>query len=296
MSATTESPQLPATLGLGPVQLTVTDLDRSIAFYETALGLELRAREDGLARLGTGSGDLLILVEDPAAAPAGRHAGLFHFALLFASREELARAVVRLAATRTPIDGASDHGVSEAIYLHDPDFNGIELYADRPRASWPPPTGPGEQVGMYTIALDMAPLLGVVAGEEPSPRAGPGLGVGHVHLQVGDIERGLAFYRDVLGFELMAHLPSAAFVSAGGYHHHLGFNVWGGLGIPPAPAGSVGLRRWTVLLESADQLAAVRERVEQAGLPIVEHGQGFEVNDPWDIPVRFELRGATASA
>jgi catechol 2,3-dioxygenase len=296
MSATTESPHLPATLGLGPVQLTVTDLDRSIAFYETALGLQLHGREDGLARLGTGGEDLLVLVEDPAAAPAGRHAGLFHFALLFASREELARAVVRLAATRTPIDGASDHGVSEAIYLHDPDFNGIELYADRPRASWPPPSGPGEQVGMFTIALDMAPLLGVVASEEPSPQAGPGLGVGHVHLQVGDIERGLSFYRDVLGFDLMAHLPSAAFVSAGGYHHHLGLNVWGGQGIPPAPAGAVGLRRWTVLLESADELAAVRERVEHAGLPIVEHGQGFEVNDPWDIPVRFELRGATASA
>jgi catechol 2,3-dioxygenase len=94
----------------------------------------------------------------------------------------------------------------------------------------------------------------------------------------------------------MAHLPSAAFVSAGGYHHHLGFNVWGGQGIPPSPPGAVGLRRWTVLLESADQLAAVRERVEQAGLPIVEHGQGFEVNDPWNIPVRFELRAATASA
>ena len=111
--------------------------------------------------------DLLVLHEEPGARPGGRAAGLFHFALLYPSREELARALQRLAATRTPLDGASDHGVSEALYLHDPDNHGIELYADRPRAAWPPPAAPGERVGMYTRALDLDDLLATIAGEAP---------------------------------------------------------------------------------------------------------------------------------
>jgi catechol 2,3-dioxygenase len=296
MSATTAIPKLPATLSLGAVHLTVTDLDRSMAFYQDAIGLRLHARDDTLARLGAGGDDLLVLVENPRAAPAGRHAGLYHLALLSASREELARAVVRLAASNTPIDGASDHGVSEAIYLSDPDRNGIELYADRPRDRWPAPSEPGEHVGMPTVALDMPALLSVVAGEQPRPHAGPGLSVGHLHLYVGAIDRGLAFYRDVLGFELTALLPGAAFVAAGGYHHHLGFNVWRGQGIPPAPPDTVGLHHWTVVLESADQLAEVRRRVERARLQVIERGDGFQVKDPWDIRVTFGLRAGPAAA
>src|SRR5215210_4517436 len=140
MTATqSASAVLPATLRLGAAHLTVSDLDRSVGFYQDALGLRRHRREDGVAALGTGAEDLLVLHEEPGARPAGRHAGLYHFALLFPSREELARAVQRLAATRTPISGASDHGVSEAIYLPDPDGNGIELYGDRPRDEWPAP-------------------------------------------------------------------------------------------------------------------------------------------------------------
>src|SRR5687768_4981514 len=146
MTAIPTSP-LPATLRLGAAHLTVSDLDRSVGFYQDALGLRQHRREGAVAALGTGGEDLLVLHEEPGARPAGRHAGLYHFALLFPSREELARAVQRLADTRTPISGASDHGVSEAIYLPDPDGNGIELYADRPRDAWPPPAGPGERVG-----------------------------------------------------------------------------------------------------------------------------------------------------
>src|SRR5215210_563035 len=127
-SRTAAAAVLPATLRLGPVQLTVTDLDRSVGFYQDSLGLRPHRREDRVAALGAGEGDLVVLHEEPGARPAGRHAGLYHFALLFPARAELARAVQRLAATRTPISGASDHGVSEAIYLPDPDGNGIELY------------------------------------------------------------------------------------------------------------------------------------------------------------------------
>ncbi|HEV2772172.1 MAG TPA: VOC family protein [Thermoleophilaceae bacterium] len=272
-------------LRLGPVHLRVTDVDRSVAFYGDALGLPTHRREDRTAALGTGEEDVLVLVEEVAARPPGRHAGLFHFALLHPSREELARAVARLGASATPIEGASDHGVSEAIYLSDPDGNGIELYADRPRERWPAPA-PGERVGMFTRPLDLRGLVGLVAGEEPPRHASEGLAVGHVHLHVGDIERGLAFYRDILGFEEMAVLPGAAFVSAGGYHHHLGFNVWRGSGVPPAPADAVGLRHWTIVLPDEADLAAMRERLVGAGVEAEDADRGLLVRDPWEIAVQ----------
>ncbi|MGH2941731.1 MAG: VOC family protein, partial [Solirubrobacteraceae bacterium] len=156
---TTVAPQLPDTLRLGPVHLTVSHLDGSIAFYERSVGLQQHDRDGEVATMGVGGEDLLVLVEEPGAAPGGRHAGLYHFALLFPTRQELARALARIASTGTRIEGASDHGVSEAIYLRDPDNNGIELYVDRPRDVWPPPRTAGERVEMYTIALDLKALL-----------------------------------------------------------------------------------------------------------------------------------------
>jgi catechol 2,3-dioxygenase len=286
------APVLPATLRLGPTHLTVSSLDGSIAFYERSLGLRLHDRDGASASLGAGEDVLLVLVEEPDAAPGGRHAGLYHFALLFDSREELARAVVRLAETRTRIEGASDHGVSEAIYLRDPDDNGIELYVDRPRSQWPPPRQPGERVAMYTIALDMPALLRTVAGEAPRALAGPGLRTGHLHLHVASVEHALAFYRDVLGFEVMVNLGSAAFLSAGGYHHHVGFNVWLGSDLKPRPPGTAGLRHWTVFLESLDEVEAVRVRVRAAGLAVEEREQGFLVRDPWLTAVVFAVAPA----
>ncbi|MFP5364986.1 MAG: VOC family protein [Thermoleophilia bacterium] len=281
------APRLPDTLRLGPVHLTVSQLDGSIAFYERALGLRLHDRDGEVATMGAGADDLLVLFEEAGAAPGGRHAGLYHFALLFSDRRELARAVLRLATTQTRIEGASDHGVSEAIYLRDPDDNGIELYADRPRSAWPPPRTAGDRLEMYTIALDMKDLMREVDGEEPRERAGPGVVVGHLHLHVGDIEQGLGFYRDVLGFDVMVRLSSAAFVSAGGYHHHLGFNVWLGPDVEPLPPLTAGLRHWTVLLASRDAVAAVRARVEAAGLQASDHDTGFVVRDPWQTAVVF---------
>jgi len=268
------------------VHLTVPDLERSLRFYEEALGLRVHGREAGRAALGAGADDLVVLVENRSARPAGRHAGLFHVALLSESREQLAYAALRLSATRTPIAGASDHGVSEALYLSDPDGNGIELYADRPRSDWPPPAG-ADLVGMFTLALDLDGLLGLVAGEEPRAQAGAGLTVGHVHLQVGDMDAARAFYRGVLGFELMVDVGSAAFLAAGGYHHHVGVNAWRGGGIPPAPADATGLRHWTIVLESAAQVEAVRERVEHAGAACDAVPGGFRVHDPAGIAVAF---------
>ena len=281
---TSAPPKLPATLRLGAVHLTVSDLDRSVGFYESVIGLRLHRREGGVAAMGAGEEDLLVLYEEPKARRAGRHAGLCHYALLHPSREELAHAALRLAATQTPIQGASDHGTHEAIYLPDPDGNGIELAADRPRERWPRPLN-------YTGGphpLDLDDLLTTVAGDEPRGEAGSGLVVGHVHLHVGDLERGLTFYCEVLGFELMTFMPgAAAFVSAGGYHHHLGFNIWRGEGVPPAPEGSVGLRHWTVVLGDPEEVATVRGRVLAASIATEEREGGFLVRDPWEIEVLF---------
>jgi catechol 2,3-dioxygenase len=286
MDTTTSARQgvLPDTLRLGAVELNVTDVDRSTAFYQDILGLQVHSQDVGTSALGVGGEDLVVLHENPRARPAGRHAGLYHVALLYPTREELARAVMRLANSRTMIEGASDHGVSEAIYLPDPDGNGLELYADRPRDRWPAPA-PGERIGMFTAALDLDGLVRPVMGEEPRRQAGPGLSVGHVHLHVGDLARATAFYDDVLGFEPMAHMPSAAFVSAGGYHHHLGLNTWRGEGAPPVPDDAVGLRRWTIVLDDAGQVDAVRRRLSDASIESTDRDGAVEVRDPWGIPV-----------
>ena len=276
---TTTTATLPATLRLGPVHLTVADLDRSVAFYESSIGLRGHRRGEGEAVLGAGGEDLLVLVEERGARPAGRHAGLYHFALLHPSRLELARSAKRLIATRTPVSGASDHNISEAIYLPDPDGNGIELAADRLAETWGDLSDP-TAIGGPT-PLDMQDLLASVEQEEPQAKASPELKVGHLHLHVGDIDRALAFWRDGVGFQVMTRFPSAAFIAAGGYHHHLGLNTWRGEGVPPQPDGVVGLRHWTIFLDDAEDVAAVRERVEATGADVEERPGGFLARDPW---------------
>ena len=263
---------------LGPVHLTVGDLTRSVDWYRRALGLRLHDE----AELGDGVETAVVLHEDPEARRAGRHAGLYHYALLFPSREELARALLRVAAAQTPVQGLSDHGTHEAVYLPDPDGNGIEFAADRPRDRWP-----ANQYSGGPAPLDVDALLGTVEGEAVPPTAGEGLRVGHVHLHVGDIDEALAFYRDVLGFELQANLGTAAFVSAGGYHHHVGVNIWNGRGVGPRPPHTVGLEHWTVELASAADVADVRARVEAAEIPVEAVDGGFRVRDPWQIAVHF---------
>ncbi len=276
---------LPAALTLGPVHLTITDLDRAIAWYERALGLRVHASEGRTAELGDGEQTVIVLYEDPDAQPAGRHAGLYHYALLYPTREALARAALRLAATRTPIEGASDHHTHEAIYLPDADGNGIELAWDRSRTAWPADLGYGGRPD----PLDFASLMASVEGDEPTPRVDPGLRIGHVHLHVGDVEQAIAFYRGLVGFEVQMNLGSAAFVSAGGYHHHLGLNVWRGHGVGVPPAHTVGLRHWTVRLPQRADVDEVRARLEQAGVTTTDAEAGFEVEDPWSIRLRVEV-------
>lgn len=284
----TAPPSLPAALRLGPVHLTVTDLDRSVGWYEQTLGLRVHRHQAPVAELGDGATAVVVLVEDQQARRRGRHAGLYHYALLYPTRAELARAAVRLAHTRTPIQGASDHGTHEAIYLPDPDGIGIELAADRPHEQWPTPEE--EFSRGAPLPLDLDNLLASVAGESPGEHVEPGLRVGHVHLHVGSVERGLEFYRDMIGFEVWAQLPTAAFVSAGGYHHHLGFNTWLGEGVPPAPVQTVGLRHWTIELPSAGDVAEVRARLWAGGAPVEDDERGLIALDPWNLAVRIAQR------
>jgi catechol 2,3-dioxygenase len=271
------APALPNTLRLGAVHLMVADVDRAVAWYERSLGLRVHAHGTAAAELGDGAETVVVLHVDPQAVPAGRHAGLYHYALLYPTREELARAAVRLARTRTPIQGASDHGTHEAIYLPDADGIGIELAWDRDREQWP--VGLGYDRG--PAPLDFESLLGTVAGEQPTDIVAERLRMGHLHLHVGDIDRALAFYRDSLGFEVQAHLGSAAFVSVGGYHHHLGLNVWNGRGVDGPPPHTAGLRRWTVQLPTDADVTKLAKRIAATGTVAEPVADGFEVRDPW---------------
>jgi catechol 2,3-dioxygenase len=280
---TSAGASLPDGLGLGEVHLTVRDLDRAIAWYERALGLRAHRRHGGQSELGDGVETTVVLHEDAEAGPAGRHAGLYHYALLFPSREELARAAGRVFAADVPLQGFSDHGTHEAIYLPDADGNGIELAADRPSDRWP--SFEEEFARGGPAPLDLQSLMSTIDDEAPRAEVGEGLRVGHVHLHVGDIEEALGFYRDVLGFELKANVGSAAFVSAGGYHHHVGLNVWKGQGVGPPPPHTVGLRHWTVRLPSAAD--AVRARLEGAGVQLEPVDGGFRARDPWQLAVDF---------
>jgi catechol 2,3-dioxygenase len=270
---------------LGAVELIVTDLDRSIPFYTEVIGLAVRERDAATAALGAGGEDLVVLHAQPGARPAGRHAGLYHYALLFPSREELARAGRRIAERRVPIDGASDHGTHEAIYLPDPDGIGIELAADRPRSQWPMRDGRVAFAG-GPHPLDVPGLFATIEGEDYAPAAGAGLQMGHVHLHVGDLDRSTRFYRDGLGFEVMADMGSAVFVSAGRYHHHVGFNLWRGAGAAPAPEGVVGLRHWTLVTADAGERDAVVLRLEAIGAPAEERDGALLARDPSGIAVR----------
>ncbi len=273
------------------VQLAVADLDASVDFYERVMGLGVMAREPGRALLGGDPSDPsleLVALERPVPVPAGS-TGLFHVAWLHPDREALAETVLRIARARWPLEGASDHGVSEALYLSDPDGLGIEIYADRPRELWERPAD-GHGVNMVTLPLDLDDLL-AGASREPAPRVAAGTGIGHVHLKVANVPRSEGFYAG-LGFEEQARMPSAAFVSAGGYHHHLGMNSWQSAGGTPAPRDAPGLRRVDFELSDRPALAALAGAaqtldVEPAG---GADGDAVSLTDPDGLALRFTAR------
>ena len=268
---------------MGTVRLTVSDIGRSRAFYEDSLGLGARSLADGELALGVGDDRALVqLREDRSARPRDpRATGLFHLAVLLPSRLDLAHALRRLAESRWPLDGASDHLVSEALYLSDPDGNGIEIYRDRPRGEWT-----RGEIGpeMATLPLNLRSLADELqTATGPQPEAPTQTTIGHVHLQVAELREIERFYAQLLGFDVTVRgYPGALFVSAGGYHHHLGLNTWHSAGSHAPAPGSLGLRSYEILLPDEDELARVTARLNGAGIspePDPEHG-GLSVRDP----------------
>jgi catechol 2,3-dioxygenase len=257
---------LPADTALGRVHLRVANLDQSLHFYRDLLGLvELRS-EGNRTELGTRNRQpLLTLTAIPGTLPRPQGVvGLYHYALLFPTRRDLGRTLLHLFQQGWPFQGFSDHGVSEAAYLADPDGNGIELYADRPREDWPRENG---QIAMTTLALNVNSLIRTVDGEEWTGVAN-GTRVGHIHLHVSDLERAGEFYRDVLGFDVTAaNYPGALFLAAGGYHHHIGLNTWLRQRAPaPHAAGLLGY----------ELIVPERAAVEQITARAAEHGSKAE--------------------
>jgi catechol 2,3-dioxygenase len=284
VSAPAEPAELPAATRVGAVHLSVADLGRSLAFYEHALGLRVHDRAGARAALGAGGEDLLVLTEVPGARPADGFSGLFHFALLVPGRADLARWLAYVARERIELTGLSDHYVSEAVYLRDPDHHGIEVYWDRPRAMWE------GQVAerMTTLPLDVRDLM-AEAGD-PAEASFDGLAagttMGHVHLRVADVPSTVDFYAGALGFDVMASFGAqATFLAAGGYHHHLGANVWESHGAPAAPAGHAALEQLTIVLPDAAVRDRLAERAAAAGREPVAVEAGVRLGDPSGLPV-----------
>jgi catechol 2,3-dioxygenase len=280
-------------LGIGSVELAVSDLPRSADFYGRILGLPLLSLREQHAQLGTDPARpalVLTQIERPTPVPAGA-TGLFHVAWLHPSRAALAETVRRVAGARWQIDGVADHGVSEALYLSDPDGLGIEIYVDRPREQWQR-AADGRGVAMVTEPLDLAGLL-AEHPDDPDETMPAGTGIGHVHLQVSDVPRAEAFYTGSLGFEQQALLPSAAFVSAGGYHHHVGLNSWQSRGAGPAPDSAPGLRRVQFGLADASAIDAIERSLSDAGgeeQPMRGQDGSLVVVDPDGQPIAFSAR------
>jgi catechol 2,3-dioxygenase len=278
---------------IGAVRLTVADTARARDFYERVLGLRARELGDGSLALGVDGEPPLVIVTADASAPRRDHrlTGLFHLALLVPSRKELAQALMRVARERASLSGASDHLVSEALYLSDPDGNGIEIYRDRPREEWP---HEGGTLQMATLPLDLDDVLSELASaEEHSALTPAGTRMGHVHLQVSELGKTERFYAGVLGFDVVVRgYPGALFMSAGGYHHHIGTNTWHSAGASAPPTGMIGLRSFEVVLPDGDELERVLARVRDAGLQ-TEPGEapdGALVRDPSGNGVLLTVR------
>jgi catechol 2,3-dioxygenase len=268
---------------MGAVELSVSDLERSLDYWQRVIGLRVLDRDDGTASLGADT-ELVRFVEEPGAQPADGHTGLYHVALLVPDRPSLARWLAHAARDQSRLEGLSDHDVSEAIYLRDPDRHGIEIYADRPRVLWEGQV----RERMTTLPLDVENLLAELGDPATEPFDGlpDGTTVGHVHLRVADVDASVAFYRDVLGMGLMAQLgAAAAFLSAGGYHHHIGGNTWESRGAAPAGPGFATLGLATIALPDAAERDRVVARVADSGQEPEARETGVLVRDPSGNPL-----------
>jgi catechol 2,3-dioxygenase len=289
---TTQYESIHSATRLGHVHYTTAHLDRQIAFYRDILGFKLHWREDDSAGLGAGgenmpgNDDLLRLTESKTARRARHTTGLYHTAFLVPTRWDLAQLLKSIAETRTPIQGMSDHGTHHAIYLPDAEGNGIELAWDFPPEQWPKSF---REMMERNRGLRPETVFSALAdGDATWDGLNPGTKVGHVHLHVSELGPTDHFYREILGFDIpfdMADAPpefaeSAIFFSAGGYHHHIGTNVWQGVGAPPPPAAAIGLRHFTVVLPNEAALQRVLDRVKSEEVSVEQTENGVLIHDP----------------
>lgn len=286
-----------AQTSLGRVRLTVADLASETRFYEAVLGLTVLDQSADTVTLGADA-PIVELHGDPDAPRRPRGTtGLFHLALLVPTRRDLARALGRLANAGWRLSGASDHLVSEALYLDDAEGNGIEIYRDRPREEW---RFVGGALQMATLPLDLGDLLSEPGGDRGGGMAA-GTRLGHIHLNVSDLAAAERFYSGLIGFEVTVRgYPGALFVSAGGYHHHIGLNTWAGEGAPPPPPGARGLRSFELVLSGADELERLLGRLAEGGCDTRRERDAVVVHDPSGTSLRLlassPLPRASASA
>ena len=274
---------------IGSLSLTVANLDNQIEFYTKALGFKLHWRDGNKAGLGSGGADLLLLTEQPNLKKYRGVTGLYHVAYVFPNRHELAIAVARLFAIKYP-NSPTDHIMTKTTYLDDLEGNGIELYCESPEdGSWTFKDGIFESYrtdGSWSDgreALDLNELFShIKEGDKLDAQVPSEMSIGHVHLHVQDVDKAVDFYHGVIGFDIMgvAETFQAAFVSAGGYHHHIGLNTWQGKGAPPPPPDAVGLRYFTIELPGQKAYDEVVARVDAAGIPSNQTKAGLLIQNP----------------
>ncbi|PIH59579.1 VOC family protein [Paenibacillus sp. LK1] len=284
----TSTYQIPATTHLGEVSLRISNLDRSIQFYTEVVGLKLLERSDKVATLTADGKQSLLRLEqltDAVTMPVRSTSGLYHFAILLPDRKSLGLALRNLAESGIEI-GQGDHLVSEAFYISDPDQNGIEIYADRARDTWK-----RDSENNYIMSSDPVDVdsLFALAANEPWQGLPAGTVIGHVHFHVRSLEESRRFYTGVLGFDIVGNFAnmSALFVSAGGYHHHIGLNIWAGTGAPVNPANATGIDYFTIIYDGKEQLEQALEQLRQSNTSIEQQGKDWFTIDPQNIRIRL---------
>jgi catechol 2,3-dioxygenase len=283
---TTGVRSLPASTRIAEAHFRVSNMENAVAFYRDLVGLKVLSAQGRSTTLSNAaSGDpILYLTEDFEAEPRNpRSPGLFHMALLYPGRRDLALALKRLHEQQWPFQGFADHGVSEALYLADADGNGIELYIDRPRQAWPYRNG---ELQMVTEPLDVESLHSEISATDSAP--GPAPLIGHMHLQVSDLRKAEQFYHGVLGFDItQRNFPGALFMSAGGYHHHIGVNTWNSRGASPAAVTAKGLVRFALHVNDVQFVQALSDRIRHTDFWVEESHHGFVVRDSDNLQIEI---------